>query len=219
MNVVLSFSFNPARTAAFLSVIMSILLLAHVLALQANYNDALGIKRALGFEYWQIALFDLDEEESLGTWFSSAMLLFAALLFNAQAVRLRAAGDQMHRWWFVLALGFALMSVDEVVGLHELINTLYDETLWAGLSAAIVALVGLGFLPFLWRYRVRTSVLFLLGGLLFSGGSVGVEQLSGTDINSLGYNMLTGLEEGMEMSGVILSIYAVLDLMRENTIG
>ncbi len=219
MNVVLSFSFNPARTAAFLSVIMSILLLAHVLALQANYNDALGIKRALGFEYWQIALFDLDEEESLGTWFSSAMLFFAALLFNAQAVRLRAAGDQMHRWWFVLALGFALMSVDEVVGLHEWINTLYDETLWAGLSAAIVALVGLGFLPFLWRYRVRTSVLFLLGGLLFSGGSVGVEQLSGTDINSLGYNMLTGLEEGMEMSGVILSIYAVLELMRENTTG
>ncbi len=219
MNVVLSFSFNPARTAAFLSVIMSILLLAHVLALQANYNDALGIKRALGFEYWQIALFDLDEEESLGTWFSSAMLLFAALLFNAQAVRLRAAGDQMHRWWFVLALGFALMSVDEVVGLHEWINTLYDETLWAGLSAAIVVLVGLGFLPFLWRYRVRTSVLFLLGGLLFSGGSVGVEQLSGTDINSLGYNMLTGLEEGMEMSGVILSIYAVLELMRENTTG
>ncbi len=219
MNVVLSFSFNPARTAVFLSVIMSILLLAHVLALQANYNDALGIKRALGFEYWQIALFDLDEEESLGTWFSSAMLFFAALLFNAQAVRLRAGGDQMHRWWFVLALGFALMSVDEVVGLHEWINTLYDETLWAGLSAAIVALVGLGFLPFLWRYRVRTSVLFLLGGLLFSGGSVGVEQLSGTDINSLGYNMLTGLEEGMEMSGVILSIYAVLELMRENTTG
>ncbi len=78
MNVVLSFSFNPVRTAAFLSVIMSILLLAHVLALQASYNDALGIKRALGFEYWQIALFDLDEEESFGTWFSSAMLFFAA---------------------------------------------------------------------------------------------------------------------------------------------
>ena len=219
MNVVLSFSFNPARTAAFLVVVMSILLIGHVLALQANYNDALGIKRALGFEYWQIALFDLDEEESFGTWFSSAMLFFAALLFNAQAVRLRVAGDQMHRWWFVLALGFALMSVDEVVGLHEWINTLYDETLWGGLSAAIVVLVGLGFLPFLWRYRVRTSVLFILGGLLFSGGSVGVEQLSGTDINSLGYNMLTGLEEGMEMSGVILAIYAVLDLMRENTTG
>ena len=216
MNVVLNFSFNPARTTAFLASVMFILLLAHVIALQANYNDALGIKKSLGFEYWHIALFDLDEEESFGTWFSSIMLLFGALLFRAQGAKLRSEGDPIHRWWFALALGFFLMSVDEVVGLHEWINTVYDETLWSGLSIAIVLIVGLGYIPFLWRYRVRTSTLFMLGGLLFCGGSVGVEQLSGTEINSLGYNMLTGLEEGMEMSGVIISIYAVLDLMREN---
>ncbi len=41
-----------------------------------------------------------------------------------------------------------------------------------------------------------------------------MEQYSGTDLNSLRYNMLTGLEEGMEMSGVILANYTVLDLLK-----
>ncbi len=112
-----------------------------------------------------------------------------------------------------LGLGFFAMSVDEVVGLHELINTAYDESLWAGLSVGIVFLTGLGYIPFLWRHRWRTSGLFLLSGILFAAGSVGLEQYSGADLNSLRYNMLTGLEEGLEMAGVILVIYAVLDLM------
>jgi hypothetical protein len=42
---------------------------------------------------------------------------------------------------------------------------------------------------------------------------IGIEHYSGTDINSLGYNMLTGLEEGLEMSGVILLIYTLLDFI------
>jgi hypothetical protein len=119
----------------------------------------------------------------------------------------------MYYWWFVLALGFCLMSVDEVVGLHEYINTAFEESMWAGLSLGLVAATGLGFLPFLWRYRWRTAGLFLLAGILFVGGAVGVERYSGTDINSLEYNMLTGIEEGLEMSGVILAIYTVLQLM------
>ena len=47
---------------------------------------SLGWKDALGFEYWQIAIFDLDEEESFGTWFSAAILLFAALLLISSPV-------------------------------------------------------------------------------------------------------------------------------------
>jgi hypothetical protein len=39
-------------------------------------------------------------------------------------------------------------------------------------------------------------------------------QLSGSDLNSLSYNMSTELEEGLERSAVILAIYTVLDLMR-----
>jgi hypothetical protein len=213
MNVLMCVNLDALRTAKVLASIMLVLLAAHVLAMQANFNDALGLKEAFGFEYWQVAIFDLDEEESFGTWFSAAILFFAALLFFWQADVCRRSADQMYYWWFVLALGFCLMSVDEVVGLHEYINTAFEESMWAGLSLGLVAATGLGFLPFLWRYRWRTAGLFLLAGILFVGGAVGVERYSGTDINSLEYNMLTGIEEGLEMSGVILAIYTVLQLM------
>jgi len=213
MTVPLKFTLDARRTGTLLVCAMLVLLAAHVLAMQANFNAALGIKQALDFEYWQIAIFDLDEEESFGTWFSAANLFFAALLFFYQAGLCRARGERVHFWWRALGLGFCVMSVDEVVGLHEWINTVFDESLWAGLSLAIVTLAGLCFAPFLWHYRWRTAGLFVLAGLLFVGGAVGVEQLSGNDINSLQYNMLTGLEEGLEMSGVILVIYTVLELI------
>jgi hypothetical protein len=213
MNILLSFTLDALRTAKILVSVMLVLLVAHVLAMQANFNDDLGIKQALEFEYWQVAIFDLDEEESFGTWFGAAILFFAALLFFKQASFSREHAERMHYWWFALGLGFCLMSVDEVVGIHEFINTVFDESLWAGLSLGLVATVGLCFIPFLWRYRWRTSAMFMFAGILFTGGAVGVEQYSGTDINSLGYNMLTGLEEGLEMSGVILAIYTVLQLM------
>jgi len=213
MAALLRFKFHPARTAAWLAAVMLLLIVCHLLALQANFNEDLGIKRTLGFEYWQIAIFDLDEEESFGTWFSSMLLLFAAILFFDRAGAARARSDRCHYWWWLLGVGFCLMSVDEVVGLHELINTLFDESVWKSLSRAIVAAVAVGYLPFLWRYRWRTSLLFGAAGLLFVGGALGVEQYSGDDVNSLGYNMLTGLEEGMEMAGVIVAIYTLLELI------
>ena len=43
---------------------------------------------------------------------------------------------------------------------------------------------------------------------------MGAENFTDADVNSLHYNMWTALEEGMEMTGVIILIYAVLDHMR-----
>ena len=42
---------------------------------------------------------------------------------------------------------------------------------------------------------------------------MGVEHFTGGEVNSLHYNMWTTLEEGMEMAGVIVFIYALLDYM------
>jgi len=218
VKATLGISLAPKRTALILLSIMSALLAAHVLALQANFNESLGWKDALGFEYWQIAIFDLDEEESFGTWFSAAILLFAALLFIYVASSLRANADKMHRWWMILGLGFCLMSVDEVVGLHELLNTLNDDSTWTVGGFYVVLVTGICFLPFLWHYRWRSSSLFVIAGVIYVSGAVGIEHYSGTDLNSLRYNMLTGLEECLEMTGVILAIFTLLDFIKRTDI-
>ena len=107
MSVSLNFTLDARRTGLMLVSVMLVLIVGHVLAMQANFNDDLGVKQALDFEYWQIAIFDLDEEEGFGTWFSSAILFFASLLFFNQA-RLRRRISRMHYWWFALGLGFCL---------------------------------------------------------------------------------------------------------------
>ena len=217
MNVHFEWSLNPRRTLFVLASVMLLLVTCHVVAMQANFNESLGIKDALGFEYWQVALFDLDEEESFGTWFSAVNLLFAGLLSLYLAARGGVAHAAMRYWWIVLGVGLMLMSVDEVVGMHEQINTVFDEVVWTTLSLVIVFATGVGFIPFLWHYRWRTALWFLLGGMLFVGGAVGLEHYMGDDVNSLRYNMFTAAEEGLEMLGVILAIYAMLELMSLDT--
>ena len=214
MNKPLAINLDAKRTTIILTAIMSVLVAIHVLVMQANFNESLGLKEALDFEYWQVAIFDLDEEESFGTWFSTTILLFASVLSLLVAASLRSTADRMHRWWAMLGLGFGLLSIDEVVGLHELFNTLYEDVSWTTAGFSLFILAGFCFLPFLWHYRWRTSGLFMVAGVIYASGAIGIERYSGTDINSLGYNMLTGLEEGLEMSGVIIVIYTLLVFIR-----
>ena len=130
MNKPLAISLDAKRTTIILLAIMFALVTCHLLAMQANFNESLGLKKAWDFEYWQVSIFDLDEEESFGTWFSTLLLFFAAVLSLLVSACLRALADSMHRWWMMLGLGFGLLSIDEVVGLHELFNTIYQDIPW-----------------------------------------------------------------------------------------
>lgn len=214
MKPLTTFSLRAERVAYTLGAVMAALIVVHVLAMQANFNPSLGLKERFGFEYWQLSVFDLDEEESFGTWFSSGILAVAAVLALHQARVLRSQGPRWDRWWLVLGVGFFLLSVDEVVGIHEYVNTLMEDTPWTVFGFGIFALVGLSYLPFLWHYRWRTALLFLLAGAIYGGGAVGVEHFTDSDVSSLHYNMWTALEEGLEMAGAILFIYGLLDHTR-----
>ncbi len=214
MKLHATYSLPPGRVALTLGAVALALVLVHLVAMQLFFNPALegGITSSL--EYWHVSVFDLDEEESFGTWFSSGILAFAALLLLLLSRALQTRGDRWHRWWLVLGLGFLFMSLDEVVALHEYLNTLLGDTSWTVVGAPILLLVGGAYLPFLHHYRGRTAFLLFLAGGIYGGGAVGVEHFTSEDVNSLQYNMWTALEEGMEMAGVVLLIYAVLDLLR-----
>ena len=95
--------------------------------------------------------------------------------------------------------------------MHEWVNTSLGDTSWTVIGIPIFGAVALAYLPFLWRYRWRTGLLFLFSGALYGGGAVGIEHLTNNEVNSLHYNMWTALEEGMEMLGVITLIYTLLD--------
>ncbi len=82
MKLLTAYSIRAERVAFTLGTVLAVLVVVHVLAMQANFNPALGLKERFGFHYWQIAVFDLDEEESFGTWFNSGILMIAAVLLT-----------------------------------------------------------------------------------------------------------------------------------------
>jgi len=209
-----TYSIRAEKVGLILVAILAVLIVVHVAAMQANFNDALGLKEKYGFHYWQLSFFDLDEEESFGTWFNSGLFMLGAVLLFQRGRVLRSQGEAWHQWWKVLGIGFCILSMDEIAGMHEWVNSMMEETPWTVVGFPIVVGIALVYLPFLWQLRWRTGLLFILAGVIWAGGAVGVEHFTDSDVNSLHYNMWTTLEEGMEMFGVIVLIYALLDHIR-----
>jgi len=70
-----------------------------------------------------IELFDVDREDSIPTRFSStSMFIAAALAFEIWRDK-HSVADKWRLYWFCVALGLGLMSLDEIAGFHESYDT------------------------------------------------------------------------------------------------
>jgi len=186
------------------------LTIAHIVSMVAWYKDLLPID-----DWLYISFFDLDEEESLGTWFSTMILLLAGLLTLFHAKYRHGNSQRWHFCWWLLGIGFCVLSLDEVAGFHEFVNTVVEDTHWTTFGAMLVLALGLVFLPFLLALPTPTRLLFLVSGFIYVGGAIGVEWATiwhqeNDLLDTLPYNLWNALEEFMEMAGVILYIYALL---------
>ena len=167
--------------------------------------------------------FNLDNEDSLTTWFATA-LLFAngAILFVVAAIKYRD-GIRQFLPWFFLSLILLAMSVDEMLSLHERLTVPVRTALgtdgflhfaWVipGFIAAI--LVAILYLPLLRSLPGRIAALILASGFIYVAGAVGVE-LVGSKIASeqgsaLHFRLASWVEESFEMLGQSLFAYALL---------
>lgn len=173
-----------------------------------------------------VGFFDVNDERSIPTWFSSLQLSLAAVLLAAAAAKEKSRGGRDWAAWAALAALFALLSADEIAGIHEMVRRnlshkaklsayfKYSAVL-AGLAfAAPLAFLQLGFFK---RLSPRRRVQFTAAAVIFLGGAVGVEIMAGKVYHLTGstrapmYVALYHLEELMEMAGVTLFIGAVLE--------
>jgi hypothetical protein len=186
------------------------LTVAHVACMVIWYRDLLPVDDWIYYSF-----FNLDEEESFGTWFSTLILFLAGLLTLFHARYAVAQKNRLHVFWWLLGIGFCVLSLDEVAGFHETVNTVIEHTHWTIFGAVLVLGVGAAFLPFMLALPARTRTLFLLAGMIYVGGAIGVEWATiwyeeNEQMNTLSYNLWNALEEFMEMAGVILYIYTLL---------
>lgn len=163
-------------------------------------------------------LFDVDEEESVPTWFSSALLLLTAVVLFLISHLSRKEKDRYAPYWLGLGLGFIFMSADEIAGFHETLNSI-TEISWAVPGMIVALLIGVFYLRFLSSLPAPIAVRFMMSGAIFVGGAIGVElatepYLYDDALDTLGYNLWTPVEEGMEMGGVILFLASLFDFLK-----
>jgi hypothetical protein len=177
-----------------------------------------------------IPLFYVDTEDNIPSYFSAVQLLIAALLLGAIAfVKQRARAPYRIRW-ILLALTFLYLSIDEAEGLHELTIEPMRRLLgswasgflyyaWVVPGAAVAVALGLAYLKLLREFPDRLRRLVVLGAMLFTGGSIGMELVGGWWFDHYGktllYSMIVTVEEGAEMAGITVFIYALLAYLGE----
>lgn len=179
-------------------------------------------------EDW-LKLFNLDKELNYPSWYASFTLVFCSLLLRTIASTKKINGDRYFRHWKALSIIFLILSLDEAISIHEILiipdlrrflhlgGIFYY--VWVVPALVFVGLVGLAYYKFIKHLPQRTMILFLLAGGLYIGGALGMEMIGGyyTDLygtNNLTYALITCLEEVLEMVGVVVFIYSLLDYSR-----
>ncbi len=187
-----------------------------------------------------LRLFDVGAEASIPTWFSSSALLLSSALLAVVATINRGRGDRYTAHWVGLSVIFLLMSMDEVVHMHELAggegvqSFVHDLTgltpggftyfFWVVPGAAFALVVLLAYLRFLIDLPWATRRLFLIAGALFVLGALGMEMLSARVVSVYGtenweavggipkiiVGVQTSIEELFEMMGVVVFIHALM---------
>lgn len=220
-------TFSPRRITTFLLCGVSLLTLTNIVLQYLHIYEGKSLRGLV----W---VFDVSHEINVPTWYSSIMLFCAAglLLLIALVCTYRRTPYAWH--WKILASLFLLLSVDESASLHEWTANLFTFQLFGGffyyqwvvfglLFAGVFVLV---YLRFFFALPTAMRWLFFLAGAIFIGGALGMEMVSAryeflyqndSQDYAMTYALITSVEEALEMSGVVIFIYALLVYLRSLT--
>lgn len=217
------FNFNPRKIAFILG------LVSLYLAGQSLLNEYI-LENVLANSGGELALalldlFSVNAEETIPTWYATLLLFTAAILLFFIAALKRKKAQPYARHWLGLSLIFLYLSMDEGAVIHEIasdvIETRFETTGylsfgWVIVFVPLVIIIGMIYLRFLFHLPVRTRSLFIVAGLIYVGGAVGVEVISANRWYidggvSFPYLAIATVEELFEMLGVVVFIYALLD--------
>lgn len=215
----------PRQITKLLLIIILTLTLIHCLFQYLEYG--LGLSQVSHIR----TVFDFEYDANLPTWYSSVTLLICSLLLTLIANAKKQSQDTYTRHWQILAIIFAVMSLDEVAMLHERAGNLIEKLSsveftgwlnfqWVLLGIPLTLILAIAYLKFIVHLPAKTRNLFLLAGGLFVGGALGLEIIAGHQEsmgNKFFYELFTSIEELWEKLGVLVFIHALLTYMEKYT--
>jgi hypothetical protein len=171
-------------------------------------------------------LFKLTGEFNFPTLFSAFILLFAGILLLVVYSSQKQRPFRLH--WLFLGLIFVFLSLDESLMIHESLSRFIRQNIdvqgsirygtWSIPYLIITFLIGLLYLKFVLHLPKLTKLLFILAGFIYVMGAGGLEILEGYfffkfGVDSLLYRFSHWVQEILEMVGIIIFIYAILDYL------
>ena len=174
---------------------------------------------------------DVNHEGSIPTWYATITLMACSVMFAVIAVATRARARPYPLQWTLLSIGFALLSLEEILGVHsqatKVLRSVVSITEGPGYVLAMLAigLVGLGILavlfgrfyidlPSRWRRWFTIGlVIYLLG--VFASDAVGDYLITATGEPTFAYLVVLAIEEVLEMVGVLIFIVLLLEYIAQ----
>ncbi|BAY10651.1 hypothetical protein [Calothrix sp. NIES-2098] len=213
---------SPQQTTKFLLRIVAFLAIA---SLVANICH-LYLPDYVGRDFIAM-VFNLDGEFNIPSTYSSASILFCSILMAIIAVAQKLDGNRNYLSWIGFSLVFVYLAIDEFISIHEQLieplrakfhtsGFLYYAWVIAGVIFLLVFLLVFG--RFVASLPAKTRRLFIIAGTIYVGGAIGFELLGGYYANyysedDIIFDLLTTVEEVMEMLGIVVFIHALLSYM------
>lgn len=172
----------------------------------------------------RLEAFDVNQEGNLPTWYSSSALLLCSVLLALIAAGARQSRGHYVRHWSALSAIFLLFSLDEVATFHEriggLLRGIFDTGgvlyyAWVAPASAFLLVFVAAYLRFFASLPAKTRLLVLIAGVCLAGGVLVPGMIEGYyadryGTSGLAYAMMVSGEELLEMTGVVVFIYALM---------
>ena len=173
-------------------------------------------------------ILDLDAEQTAGSWFSSCQFFLIGVSLLVNNFKDLSPNPTSCKFLTLIGLGFIFLSLDEAATIHESISASLQHIAWMprfkgqqGLWIPLYAVLGLGLLWLtrknlfkIWIRHKKECTIFIYGFLTLLFGAVVLEIISyqylRTPQMQNWYLLEVALEEGLEMLGASIILYAVL---------
>lgn len=167
--------------------------------------------------------FDFDEELNFPSYYSTLSLLFCSSLLAVIAFAKRKICER-YLYWLGLAVIFLFLSMDESIGLHESLKRKVQIALnisesfhsaWVIPYSIALIIFLLVYVKFVFNLPSMTRILFLIAGSVYISGAVGMELIrefySKLYVDNIIFIItIITIEELLEMTGVVIFIYALM---------
>jgi len=216
---------NPLKVLRLLWAVIAMLVLASITGQVIKYVT--GHDYVYGF----VTKFNVDDELTVPTYFSAVMSLTSSVLLAVIARLTIARRGPYASHWFGLSVLFLYLAFDEACRIHEMaiipMQKLFGASgyfyfAWVIPAWVIIAALGILYFGFFRKLPKRIRRLFLTAAALCICGGIGFEMISGhyvqrhNDQEPVYITMIT-IEELLEMTGVSLFIYALLEYIKQTT--